>query len=137
MSNIELNQGEIKVQLSAAEKGKISLEALGLKDENLLLEGGLLRLVVEFGAIETAHFYQVPTIEIAYKESVAETHWQCDYNGETILDKTDHFGKSTVILISRKKLDALEHRHENTLVLHAEFPSEVNLIASESFIHFF
>jgi hypothetical protein len=137
MSNIIINQGEIKVQLDTTNKGKITFKELGLSADDLLLEAGLLRLVFDFGSIEKEHFFKVPTIEIAYSEAIAETHWQCDYNGQTILDKTDHFGKSTVVLLDRSKLDALEHRHENTLVLHAEFPVAVQLLSEGSFIHIF
>lgn len=53
------------------------------------------------------------------------------------LDKTNHHGHSTVILLDRKKLTELEHRHENTLILHAEFPQTVNIDTEKSIINFF
>lgn len=135
--SIELNQGEIKIELNATSKGKITFKDLGLTDDDLVMESGLLRLVFEIKEISANHFFKMPTIEVAYKEEVGETHWQCDYNNETILDKMDHHGHSTVILLSRKKLDELEHRHENTLVLHAEFPQKVHLKAADSYINIF
>ena len=135
MNQVELNQGEIKIQFEDHIKGKVSLKELGVNDTKL--EGGLLRLVFEFGAIKGEHFYAVPTIELAYVEEMAETHWQCDYNDETILDKMDHHGKSTVVLLNRKKLNELEHRHINELILHGEFPQPATIIPEESWVHFF
>jgi len=135
--SIELNQGEIKIELNATSKGKITFKELGLKDEDLNLKSGLLRLVFDITEITANHFFKMPTIEVSYKEEVGETHWQCEYNGETILDKMDHHGHSTVVLMNRKKLDALEHRHENQLILHAEFPQAVHLVAEGSYINIF
>lgn len=134
---IELNQGEVKVNFSSPTKGKVSFKELGLKDEDLVFEGGLLRLVFDMEGIGEHHYYQVPTIEISYVEEMAETHWQCDFNEETILDKTDHHGHSTVILLNRKKLSSLEHHHKNALIVHGEFPGSVRLKAEDSYINFF
>ncbi len=134
---IELNQGEVKVNFSSPTAGKVTFEELGLKDEDLVFEGGLLRLVFDFEGIGEHHYYQVPTVEIAYKEEMAETHWQCDFNEETIVDKTDHHGHSTVILLDRKKLSSLEHHHKNALIVHGEFPEPVHVLAKESYINFF
>lgn len=134
---IEINEGEVKVVFNKAKVGKISFAELGLKDEDLQLENGLLRMVFNLDNIGEHHYYQVPTIEIAYKEEVGETHWQCDFNGETLLDKMDHHGHSTVVLLNRSKMDNLEHRHENSMVLHAEFPQKVHLDAANSYINLF
>lgn len=134
---IELNQGEVKVNFLTPTSGKLSFTDLGLTDENLVFEGGLLRLVFDFEGIGEHHYYQVPTVEIAYKEEMAETHWQCDFNEETILDKTDHHGHSTVILLNRNKLSSLEHHHKNALIVHGEFPSPVHILADDSYINFF
>lgn len=82
-------------------------------------------------------YFAVPTIEISYLENCAETHWQCDFNGETILDKTDHHGHSTVLLLDRKKISSLEHHHQNSLIIHAEFPEKVHLVAEDSYVNFF
>lgn len=137
MSSIEINQGEIKISITENDTGDITLASLGLKSEDLVLDGGLLRLTIELGALPHNKFYKNPTVFISYKEEVDETAWQCDYNNETVVEKTDHHGKSTVILINRKKLDELHHRHINTFVLHGEFPEAVHLVPEETYIHFF
>ncbi len=134
---IDINNGEVKVKFTKPVKGKVTLKDLGLSNDDLNLESGLLRLVFDLEGIGEHHYYQVPTIEIAYKEEVAETHWQCDFNDTTILDKMDHHGHSTVILLNRKTLNELEHRHENTLVVHAEFPQKVHLDVDKSYINLF
>ncbi|MCB0478981.1 MAG: hypothetical protein KDC84_12510 [Crocinitomicaceae bacterium] len=134
---IELNQGEIKIKFTAPTSGKLTFADMGLKDEDLVLDGGLLRLVFDLEGIGEHNFFKMPTIEVAYAEEVGETHWQCDFNEETILDKMDHHGHSTVILLDRKKIESLEHRHENTLVVHAEFPQGVHLKAADSYVTLF
>lgn len=134
---IEVNQGEVVIRFTSPVSGKVSFATLGIKTEDLNLEGGFLRMVFDFEGIGEHHYFQVPTINVAYGKDVKETHWQCDFNGTTILDKTDHYGDSTVILLSREKLAALEHHHENKLVLHAEFPEAVNILAEQSYINFF
>lgn len=134
---VEINQGEIKIKFNEPVKGKVSLKDLGLGEDSITLESGLLRLVFDLEGIGEHHYFQVPTMTIVYEEEVGETHWQCDFNEETIVDKTDHHGHSTVILLNRKKLSELEHRHENTLILHAEFPQPVHLSTTKSTINFF
>ncbi len=134
---IEVNQGEVIVKFTSPTAGKISFADLGIKDEDLVLDGGFLRLKFDLEGIGEHDYYAVPTIEVAYKESCAETHWQCDFNGETILDKKDHHGNSTVMLMNRKKLSELEHHHENKLVVHAEFPEKVHIDTSNSSINLF
>ncbi|MGV6861716.1 MAG: hypothetical protein ACWA41_08075 [Putridiphycobacter sp.] len=134
---IEINEGEVVVRFKEPVAGKVTLEELGIKSEDLAFEGGFLRLVFDMEGIGEHHYFQVPTIEVAYKENMAETHWQCEFNGETILDKTDNHGSSTIILLNRKKLADLEHHHENTLILHAEFPEGVHILADKSTINFF
>jgi hypothetical protein len=94
-------------------------------------------LVFDMEGIDEPSYFAVPTLEIAYSEKCAETHWQCDFNEQTILDKTDHHGFSTVLLLDRKKMSSLEHHHENQLVVHAEFPESVQLLAENSCFHFF
>lgn len=134
---IESNPGELVVAFDAPKEGKITFKELGFSDEQMVLDGGFLRLVINLSGIGEHHYYQVPTVEIAYQENCAETHWQCDFNGETILDKTDHHGHSTVLLLDRKKIEELEHRHENELIIHAEFPEAVHLSAENSFLNLF
>lgn len=134
---IEVNQGEVIVKFTAPTKGKITFEELGITDDQLVLDGGFLRLLFDMEGISEHDYFAVPTVEIAYNEKVAETHWQCEFNGETILDKFDHHGNSTVLLLNRDKLSSLEHHHENKLIIHAEFPEKVHLSASGSYINFF
>ncbi len=134
---VELNQGEIKIKFSGPTSGKLTFADLGLKDEDLVLEGGLLRMVFDLEGIGEHHYFKMPTVEVAYAEEVGETHWVCDFNEETILDKMDHHGHSTVLLMDRKKIESLEHRHENKLIVHAEFPQAVHLKAADSYITLF
>lgn len=94
-------------------------------------------MVFDMEGIGEHSYFAMPTIEVAYTEAMPETHWQCDFNRQTILDKTDHYGHSTVILLNRNKISDLEHHHENKLILHAEFPQDVQLIAADSYINFF
>ena len=134
---VELNQGEIKVNFSSPTSGKVSFAELGLSDADLVFEGGLVRLVFDFEGIGEHSYFQMPTVGISYREEMAETHWQCDFNEETILDKTDHHGHSTVILLNRNKLSELEHHHKNALIVHGEFPQAAHVIAKDSYITFF
>lgn len=133
----ELNPGEIKVYFDEPTSGKITLAELGLKNDDLLFDGGLIRMVFDFENIGEHHYFKVPTIGMAYTEEMSETHWQCDFNETTIIDKHDHHGHSTVVLLDRKKMSELEHHHKNALVVHAEFPKSVQLDAAKSEIHFF
>ncbi|MEL6560568.1 MAG: hypothetical protein AAFQ94_20420 [Bacteroidota bacterium] len=137
MSIAELNQGEIKVKFETPISGKVSLAELGIENKGKHLESGLLRLVFDMDGIGEHSYYQVPTIEIVYEENMAETHWICEFNGETLLDKLDHHGHSTVLLLNRKVLSNLEQRHENTLIVHAEFPQPARLDLQRSFVHLF
>lgn len=134
---VELNQGEIKIKFSSPVTGKVSFKELGLNDEDLVFNSGLVRIVFDFEGIGEHQYFKVPIIEIAYKENMAETHWQCDFNGKTILDKTDHHGHSSIILLNRNTLSELEHHHENKLILHGEFPQIAHVLAEDSFINFF
>lgn len=134
---VELNQGEVKINFTAPSSGKITFKELGLNDADVDLESGLLRLVFDFENIGEHQYFKIPTIEVAYKETMGATHWQCDFNEETISDKIDHHGNSTVILLNRDKLSSLEQHHKNALVLHAEFPEPVHLDCERSYINFF
>ncbi|MCH2234254.1 MAG: cytochrome P450 [Crocinitomicaceae bacterium] len=134
---IQVNQGELYVHFTKPTIGKVSFADLGFKKEDLILDGGFLRMVFDLEGIGEHEYYAVPTIEVEYTENMAETHWICDFNEETILDKTDHYGHSTIILMNRKKLASLEHHHMNKLVLHAEFPDPAHLVPEKCFINFF
>ena len=137
MHKVEINPGEIKLSFQKPEPGRISFQELGIDKDGLDLESGLLRLVIVVENIQDHHYYSMPTIEMAYNKNVAETHWQCDFNGETILDKFDHHGSKTVILLDRNKIESLEHHHQNKLVLHAEFPESVRIIPEDSSLTLF
>jgi hypothetical protein len=134
---IEINEGEVLVKFTSPTAGKVTFKELGISNDQLSLEGGFLRLVFDLEGIGEHNYYAVPTVEVAYAENVGETHWQCDFNEETILDKMDHHGHSTVLLLDRKKISSLEHHHENKLIVHAEFPEPVHLDADKSYINIF
>lgn len=133
----EVNPGEVKIFFEKPEPGKISFADLGLKDEDLHFDGGFARIVFDFEDIGEHHYYQVPTIELSYVDETSGTHWQCDFNGTTVLDKNDNRGHSSVILLNRKKLVELENHHENALVVHAEFSDKVQILTANSSINFF
>jgi len=134
---IEINEGEIKLTINEKHEGKLYLSDLGLTSEDMKLESGLLRFVIEIKNVADSKFYAMPTIEFSYTEEMEETHWQCDFNGEVISDKNDHHGHSTIILLNRKKLEALLHRHDNKLVIHAEFPKPAVIDTKKSFLNLF
>ena len=134
---IEINEGEVLVKFNSPSIGKISFKELGISREELSLDGGFMRIVFELGGIGTHDFVAVPTIEVSYEEVMGETHWQCDFNNETLLDKLDHHGRSTIILLRRDRLEKLEQHHENKLVLHAEFPGAVHIDIDNSFVELF
>lgn len=132
---IQSRKGEIKVNLTSEMKGKLSFKELGLKSENIEVEGGFLRLVFEFSQFDKDSFYSTPTVELAYDKNVSETHWQCDFNNEVISDKMDNHGQSTIILLQRDKMVDLLQHHENTLIVHGEFPDDINLDLEKSYIN--
>ena len=135
MNHIELTQGEIKINLTEYSKGKLTFKELGIEND-YSLEGGHLRFVLDLSKKGEANYFQVPTLEFTYSDNVPETHWQVEFNGEIVLDKNDHFGHSTILLLNRKKLEDLQQHHENILVLHAELPKEVSLITEKCTLNF-
>lgn len=135
--NIEVFEGEMKIKFTQVMTGKVSFKELGLTNGQLRTESGFLRLVVDLNGISEHNYFAVPTIEFSYEQNLSETHWQCEFNGETILDKIDNHGSSTILLLDRTKLKTLAHRHENQLIIHAEFPEKVDFIAEKSFIQLF
>jgi hypothetical protein len=135
--SVEINPGEVKVKFTEPVPGKVSLKELGVLNEDLYLEGGMLRLVFDFEGIGEHHFYQIPKLEINYKEEVRATHWQCEFNDEVLLDTVDHYGSTTILMLDKEKIKSLEQHHENKLIVHAEFPEKVHVIADQSYIHFF
>ena len=81
----------------------------------------VMRMVFNLSGIGEHHFFKTPTVEISYLKNVATTHWKCDFNGETILEKIDNHGFKTILLLDRNQLTELEHNHENELAIHADF----------------
>ncbi|GAB5418087.1 MAG: hypothetical protein Crog4KO_31670 [Crocinitomicaceae bacterium] len=134
---VDITPGEINIAFDAPNSGKVTLKELGVTDDQLTLKSGFLRLVFNLSGIGEHQYYQMPTIELAYRENCSEIHWQCEFNEETILDTLDHHGHTSVLLLNRKKLESLEHRHENILIVHGEFPEPVHLSAENSYINFF
>lgn len=134
---IELNPGEIKLTFNETHSGKVFLSDLGLKTSDLNLESGNMRFVIDMSNLSETKFSAVPTIEFQYTEEMKETHWVCEFNGETISDKLDHHGHATVILLNRKKLEGLVQRHENTMIVHADFPASATIDPSKSCISLF
>lgn len=138
MSNtIDRVAGEIKVELHDGLLGKIKFSDFEGEFSGFYSKGGHLRIVFNLEKHDVENFYQVPTIQIGYDKAVKNSHWIVEYNGETVLDKIDHHGVSSTLLLNRNKLKELNHRHENQLVLHCEFTEEVNLVADESYVHLF
>lgn len=137
MENViaEVNPGEFHVKFEKLVAGKLSLKDLGFSNENLQVEGGNLRIMLEFGNLGEVHFYKMPTIEIEYVEKIGESEWQVEFNDEVVLDKTDHSGHSTLMMINRSKLDALKHRHINNMIIRADMPKAVHINAENSFIN--
>lgn len=131
---IQSGEGEVKILISETSKGKVSFSELGITSDQISVDGGFLRMVFDFGQFDANNFYAVPTVEIAYDKNVAETHWQCDFNGETILDKMDNHGNSTVMLLQRNKMAEKVQHHDNSLVVHGEFPASVNIDLINSYI---
>jgi len=137
-TKVEVRQGEVKVIFNEPVEGKVTFSDLGIKEDDFVSEGGNLRVVFELGSNKDGlSYYQVPTIEVSYKEDMSETGWQVEYNNETILDKADHGGSSTVMLLNRDKMEELEQHHENILIVHADFPSSVHVLTEDSYINFF
>jgi hypothetical protein len=137
-NQVEVNPGEVKVIMNEAVQGKkIFFNELGVSTEQLNVVGGNLRLVIEIHNLDENHFGTVPTVHLAYSEELGETVWQCEFNGQVVLDKKDHHGHSTVLLLNKTKLNAISQRHDNTLIIHGDFPSNTNLNAEESYLLLF
>ncbi len=50
------------IKFSAPVAGILSFQDLGLKDEDLVFESSLMRLVFDFEGIGEYHYYKVPVI---------------------------------------------------------------------------
>lgn len=136
MSNLVLNttDGELKIIMQEASFDKFSLQDAGLKEDSYEVKGGNLRLKIEMGYIQEYNFYKMPIIQLDYENNIHESEWVVEFNGENILEKKDHSGHATVLLLSRKKMLELEHRHENNLVIHGDFSEEVD-IKNDSYLN--
>lgn len=131
-----INEGEILIKFfDSVADGKTSLADLGLNDAALKVKGGNLRLVIEFNTLAGEHLYHNPTIIIKYDKNLHDSKWICEINGETILDKTDHSGHSTILLLSKEKIAKKLTAKNNKLVIHGDLESEVVISAAESSIH--
>lgn len=133
----EINQGELIVKFNEPLTGKITLKDLGFSDDDLFFDGGMARIVFDLEGIGEHHYFQMPTVEFKYKENVNESYWNCEFNETKILDKTDHHGHTSILLLNRKQISELEHHHQNKLIIHAEFSEPVHLNADESYINLF
>lgn len=129
--NLNVTDGQIKINSENPIVGKFSLKEAGLSTETYKVEGGNLRLKVELGYIQDVNFYKMPVIELHYTDKIKESEWIVEFNGENILEKKDHSGQSTVLLLNRQKMVDFVHRHENNLIIHGDF-SEVVEITSNS-----
>lgn len=137
MNKIDRIAGEIKLSLDQNQNGKVNLSDLNGDISGYYSKGGHMRLLVDLDAHNDNHFFKMPTLQFKYDNNVGETQWIVEFNGETIVDKLDHQGNSTTILLNRSKLEELVQRHENQLLIHVEFPEEVNLLPAESSIHLY
>lgn len=131
---LELTEGQLEIAIKDTTSGKFTLAEAGLKDETYKVEGGNLRVKVDLGYIKDAHFYKMPVIELEYTQNIHESEWIVEFNGTNILEKKDHSGHATVLLLNRKKMEELKQRHENTLLVHGDF-SEVVEIKNSSLLH--
>ena len=134
---VELNPGEVLINMPVPKTGKLTFEELGLSDEELNLPDGNLRLVFDFEGFKEHEYYHTPTIEISYLQDVTETQWICEFNETTLIDTLDHYGHATVILLDRDVIRKAEHHHTNKLIVHADFPEPVTLSAKDSYINIF
>lgn len=126
------NRGELRVTFEKSPEGRLSFSDMGMQEEAGDIDSGFIRLAFHMGQIEKDDLYKMPKIEIAYKESIHESHWIAEFNGEVILENTDHSGRKTVLLLNKKKMEDLIHHHQNRLIIHAEFSEEIDIDMDES-----
>lgn len=134
MSNLQttLSEGQIKITMNKPTFDKFTLEEAGLTDESYKVEGGNLRLKVELGYIKDINFYKMPIIDFKYTEKITESEWIIEFNGKNILEKYDHSGQATVLLLNRNKMKDLVQRRENILLIHGDFSEEVHITNQSS-----
>lgn len=129
---LDLTDGQIKITMKEATFGKFTMKDAGVTEDVYEVKGGNLRVDVELGYIQDVHFYKMPTIEFEYTEKIHESEWVVEFNGVNILEKKDHSGQATVLLLNRNKMKELVHRHENTLLIHGDFSEVVSIKNSSS-----
>lgn len=133
--DLQLTEGQIKITMGNKPAfDKFSLAEAGLKESFYEVQGGNLRLKIELGYIQDYHFYRMPVIQFEYENNIQESEWIVEFNGKNILEKKDHSGYSTVLLLNRNKMDELRNRHENNLIIHGDF-SDVVHIKNTSHLH--
>ena len=54
------------VEFTSPTKGKITFKELGITDDQLVLDGGFLRLVFNMEGIGEHNYFARPTVEISY-----------------------------------------------------------------------
>ncbi len=133
--SIELIDGQIKIEFQSHNEGKLSFKDLGVEKSMFHVEGGNLRLKLVMGPVEFDDLYRMPIVEFKYAENIHESEWIVEFNGENILERVDHSGKSTMLLFSRNRLKNLIQRHENNLLIHGDFSEEVDIDLGESQFH--
>jgi len=134
---IDTEGGQVLLKFDNLAAGKLSLADFGLTDADLAVQGGNLRFVLSFDGLGDghAHVFKFPTVYFHYDTHVGESGWKAELNGATVLDKTDKGGSNSLILINKKTFsDHLKPRH-NELVIHADFPADVRLSATETYFH--
>lgn len=133
---LEVTEGQLEIDMKKTITGKFTLKEAGLQEDNYVVEGGNLRMKLDLGYVKDAHFYKMPVIEFEYTENIHESEWIVEFNGVNILEKKDHSGHATLLLLNRKKMDELQQRHENVLLVHGDF-SEVVKIKNNSSLQIF
>lgn len=134
--NIDKSGGNITVHFQSLPFGKHTLGDLGLEESDLKIDGGNLRLEFAFGDLGGANVYKAPTFVITYDERIGESQWQCELNGELLMDKTDGSGSTTIMTLNRKECQGAMADGSNSLVLRADLPEVVTLSATKSTFHF-
>lgn len=135
MSNLQLEvtEGQLEIIMKEAAFGKFTLADAGFTEDSYEVEGGNLRVKIDLGYIKDISFYKMPVLEFEFTDKIHTSEWIIEFNGTNILEKKDHSGKATVLLLNRKKMDELKQRHENTLLIHGDFSEVVRLKNTSSF----
>lgn len=131
--NLSVTDGQIKIVMQEAAFGKFTLTEAGFGEDTYEVEGGNLRIKIELGYIQDVNFYKMPILEFEYTEKISTSEWIVEFNGVNILEKKDHSGQATVLLLNRNKMKDLQQRHENILLIHGDFSEVVHLKSNSAF----